>query len=174
MANAEAIQIRNATRADLDACFEIETVCYHGHGATRARIGRRIEQYPDGFLIGVLGGKVIGFVNSGCFLQSDIRDEKLKDLEGHDPEGKHLVVFSVAVHPDHQKRGYARQLMQRFIENARSQGKDSILLVCREYLLDFYFGLGFFYRGPSALTFGGHTWLEMALSLTAAPPSIPF
>ncbi len=172
MAGTQPFQIRNVTNADLDRCFEIETICYHGHGATRERIEHRIRLYPEGFLVGDLGGTGIGFINSGCFLQDDIRDEKLKDLEGHDPRGKNLVIFSLAVHPDHQKRGFAHQLMRRFIANACSQAKNAILLVCREHLLDFYVSFGFSFRGISALTFGGHTWFEMALPLTIASPKI--
>jgi isopenicillin N synthase-like dioxygenase/ribosomal protein S18 acetylase RimI-like enzyme len=165
MENRESTQIRTVTKGDLDRCFEIETVCYHGHGATRERIERRIDRYPDGFLVAELAGRVVGFINSGCFLQDDIRNEKLKDLEGHDPRGENLVIFSVAVHPDHRRRGFARELLLRFIANARSQRKASILLVCREHLLDFYSRFGFSFRAPSVLTFGGHKWLEMALPL---------
>jgi ribosomal protein S18 acetylase RimI-like enzyme len=164
----KTLTIRNAIQYDLGRCFEIETLCYHGHGATRERIERRIASYPEGFLVGVWAGSVIGFVNSGCFLVDDIRDEKLKDLDGHDPAGENLVIFSVAVHPDYQERGFAHQLMSGFIDTARSLGKESILLVCRENLMRFYRSFGFAYRAPSALSFGGHVWFEMALPLSSA------
>lgn len=163
----EKLEIRNVREEDLERCFEIETVCYEGHGASRQRIERRIHEYPTGFLVGETNGVTLGFVNSGCFLRDDISKEKLKDLDGHDPKGANLVIFSVAVHPDFQRNGYGGQLMTAFVSHAREIGKRSILLVCRAHHLGFYESFGFSYRAPSAFTFGGYEWLEMSLLLNS-------
>lgn len=162
---ATTLEIRQVRPEDLDSCASIEDVCYHGHGASRERIGKRIREYPEGFLVGLEGKDIVGFVNSGCFRKDSIAEESLKDLDGHDPAGGNVVIFSLAVRPDRQKRGISRLLMERFITDARAAGKERILLVCREHLLGYYGSYGFRWRAPSALTFGGHAWSEMVLPL---------
>ncbi len=52
-----------------------------------------------------LKGKVIGFINCAATDKPDLADEAFKDMIGHDPAGKKLVIFSVAVTPEYQKRG---------------------------------------------------------------------
>jgi len=163
---SEGVHVRQVQLADLEACAHIEDVCYGGHGATRIRIERRIREYPEGFWVASADGRVVGFVNSGCVLLDDIGDERLKDLEGHDRDGSNRVIFSLAVHPDAQGKGLARLLLERFIRESLSAGKRAILLICRSELLTFYERFGFVYRRPSRATYGGHTWFEMALTLS--------
>jgi ribosomal protein S18 acetylase RimI-like enzyme len=161
----QGLRIRHARPGDLEACFEIETVCFEGAGATRTRIGRRIHKYPEGFLVAELCGAVVGFVNSGAFDTEDIGDESLKDLVGHKPAGKHLVIFSLVVHPRAQKRGIARELLERIVEQAIADERASVLLDCREHLIRYYESFGFVYHAISPAKFGGHKWHEMRLEL---------
>jgi len=159
------VHIRRVCTSDLDACARIETICFHGHGASRERIGLRIQHYREGFQVAVLQKKVVGFINCGCILGDDISDEKLKELEGHNPCGKTRVVFSLAVDPQFQGLGIGSLLMERFITDSREIGIFSILLICREKLIPFYQHFGFVYRQPSGATYGGHQWHEMVLTL---------
>jgi len=164
------LRIRNVLPEDLEACFEIETLCFEGAGATRTRIGRRIRKHPEGFLVASQGGKLVGFVNSGAFDSDDIADERLKDLIGHNPAGKHLVVFSLVVHPRARGKGIARELLERMVEIAIADDRESILLDCREHLIRYYESFGFAYRAKSTAAFGGHAWHEMALDLRGRNP----
>jgi ribosomal protein S18 acetylase RimI-like enzyme len=164
------LRIRSVLPEDLEACFEIETLCFEGAGATRMRIGRRIREYPEGFLVAALGGEVVGFVNSGAFDSDDIADERLKDLVGHSPAGKHLVVFSLVVHPRARGKGIARELLERMVEIAIADDRESMLLDCRRHLVRFYESFGFAYRAKSTASFGGHEWHEMALDLRGRNP----
>jgi len=159
------VRIRRVRPGDLEACAHFEESCYHGHGASRERIERRIRKYPQGFRVAVLEGQVVGFINSGCIVGEDITDERLKELEGHDPAGKTRVVFSLAVDPQFQGRGVGQLLMERFISDSRKSGALSILLICRRSLIPFYKRFGFVYRGPSNATYGGYRWHEMVLPL---------
>jgi ribosomal protein S18 acetylase RimI-like enzyme len=161
----KGLRIRHALPDDLEACFEIETLCFDGAGASRTRIGRRIHKYPDGFLVAALAGEIVGFVNSGAFDSEDIGDESLKDLVGHNPAGRHLVIFSLVVHPRAQKRGIARELLERIVEQAIADERESVLLDCREHLVRYYESFGFVYRAVSPAKFGGHKWHEMRLDL---------
>lgn len=161
----QGLRIRHAMSGDLEACLEIEDICFEGAGATRERIERRIREYSEGFLVAMRGGKVVGFVNSGAFNSEDIGDESLKDLVGHDPAAKHLVVFSLVVHPHARGLGFARELLERLIEQAIVDERDSILLDCRKHLIHYYESFGFAYCGKSPAGFGGHEWHEMRLEL---------
>lgn len=159
------LHIRQVMPADLDRCFAIEGVCYGPEGATRERIQIRIRDYPQGFLVGEHNGLILGFINSGSTDKDDITDEALKALVGHKPDGRNIVVFSLAVHPDFQKQGIAAQLMQQFIKHAAEMGKAAVLLMCRVELIPYYQRFGFVYIGASASDHGGLQWHEMRLSL---------
>ena len=104
--------IRNVAESDLDRCFEIEKTAYEGdEAATKEKIAKRIRQYPEGFIVMDLSGKVVGFINCGATNDLDLANEEFKDLLGHDPNGNQIVIFSVVVHPDYQGKGLAGKLL---------------------------------------------------------------
>jgi ribosomal protein S18 acetylase RimI-like enzyme len=160
------IVIRNAEPSDLDQCFEVESAGFpEEEAASRESIQVRMETFPQGFLVAELDGRIIGIINSAATDKEDLADEKLKKMVGHDPNGKNLVVFSLAVLPAYQKRGFARQLMMRFIEDARRLGKKKVLLMCKRNLIEYYERMGFTHIGLSSSTHGGAEWHEMGYLL---------
>jgi ribosomal protein S18 acetylase RimI-like enzyme len=160
------IKVRNVTIHDLDACFDLESQCFlPSEAASRDTIKKRLEVFPQGFLVAELDETVIGQINSGSTNKEDITDEAFKDLVGHDHDGKHIVIFSLAVLPEFQKKGIARQLMASFIEKSKKLKKKKIMLICKSELIDYYQRYGFVYTGESASTHGGFKWHEMYLPL---------
>lgn len=161
------LTIRQVSIRDLDACHHIESRCFSAsEAAARATLKKRIRTFPVGFLVGESGeGQVVGQVNSGATHQDDLADEAFKQLIGHDPEGKNLVIFSLSVLPDFQGRGIALQLMKEFIRRAEKDGRSAILLLCKQNLIAFYQRFGFIDRGRSNSTHGGAQWHEMVLTL---------
>ena len=158
--------IRHVLPVDLDECFVVETSGFPPEeAATRETIQLRIETFPQGFLVAEVQGKVIGILNSAATNKDDISDEELKQLIGHDPEGKNMVVFALAVLPEYQRQGVARQLMKRFAEESRQQGKENVLLMCKQHLIAYYERMGFTRVGISRSTHGGAEWHEMRLVL---------
>lgn len=158
--------IREATLNDLDACYSIETTAYAGdEAASREKIEKRIRTYPQGFIVLELDGEVVGFVNGGATDKVEMSDEAFKELIGHDPAGEQIVIMSVVVHPDHQRKGYAGQVLSAFIDKMRSMDKHAIHLICQTELIDFYGKYGFEYRQPSESEHGGLSWHEMTLTL---------
>mgnify|MGYP001829155800 CR=1 FL=1 len=118
------ITFRDAQLADADRCFEIETSAYEGdEAATHAKISKRIETYPEGFLILELDGKVIGFINCGCAHEVEMSDEEFKELIGHDPDAQNVVIMSVVVDPASQGKGHSRALIDEFVGRMRRMGK---------------------------------------------------
>lgn len=160
------IVIRNVLPKDLDECYLVETACWpQEEAAVIETIQLRIDIFPQGFFVAELDGRVIGMVNGACTNKDDISDEELKQLIGHDINGRNMVIFALAVLPEFQKRGIARQLILLFIEEARRNRKKKVLLMCKHYLISYYGKLGFIHAGLSRSTHGGAEWHEMRLSL---------
>jgi len=160
------IIIRQVLPKDLDECLLVETAGFPPEeAATRETIKLRIDTFPEGFFIAELDGRVVGMLNSAGTDKADISDEELKQLIGHDPHGRNMVVFALAVLPEFQKRGIARQLMSRFVEDARERGKEHVFLMCKRHLINYYERMGFEHVGLSSSTHGGAEWHEMRMGL---------
>jgi len=157
--------IRQVRKDDLDSCYEVESRCYTLEGATKERIAKRIELFPQGFLVAEINGRIVGMVNSGSTDKDSIADEELKDMVGHNPDGRNIIVFSLAVLPEFQKKSISKILMTEFIVTSRELRKDKILLICRESLIEYYHNFGFVYAGKSSSKHGGFDWHEMRLQL---------
>lgn len=157
---------RNALPTDANRCFEIETSAYEGdEAATHDKITKRIETYPDGFLIIELEGKVVGFINCGCAYEVEMSDEDFKELIGHDPDAPNVVIMSVVVDPSHQGQGLSKALMVEFVKRMRRMEKATIHLMCKEHHVPLYAKFGYRYLQPSASDHGGMTWHEMSMIL---------
>jgi len=160
------IKIRIVNKQDLDRCFEIESVSYSGdEAASEDKILNRIKTYPEGFIVLENNREIIGFINSGATQKVELSDEEFKELIGHDPEGKHIVILSVVIHPDYQGKGMASKLMNSFIDKMNALGKIDIFLICQSELIDMYARYGFVNLGISDSDHGGMSWNEMSLSL---------
>ena len=133
--------------------------------ASKEKIRKRIETWPQGFLVLENEREIVGFINSGCAHQVELDDENFKEMIGHDPDGTQVVIMSVVVHPEYQRQGMSARLMQRFIENMRTLGKTDVFLICQADLIPMYAGHGFVHLGPSNSAHGGLSWHEMSLTL---------
>ncbi len=90
-------------------------------------IKKKTDFQPTWFLIGLLGGKVIGSIMVG--------------YEGHRGWINYLAVM-----PGYQKQGYGRELVERAIEELTRLGCQKVNLQVRETnlsVIDFYKHLGF-------------------------------
>ena len=160
------VTFRQATAADIDRCYEIESAAYPAdEAATREKIAIRIARYPQGFLCMELHGEVIGFINAGCAWEVVMSDEAFKELVGHDPQAPNAVIMSVVLHPDYQGKGLSTALMQAFIEHMRQQGKTAIYLMCKAQYLEMYKRFGYQFLKKSDSTHGGEAWFEMRQSI---------
>ncbi|MGE4192583.1 MAG: GNAT family N-acetyltransferase [Pseudodesulfovibrio sp.] len=163
----QALTIRHVDPDDLTACHTIEARSFPpSEAAWTSSLRNRIENYPEGFLVAELDGRVVGQVNSGSTDKDDITDEEFKQLIGHEPDGRYMVIFSLSVHPDYRNRGIADRLMTDFIKQARKMGKDAVKLLCKEDLIPFYARHGFEHEGLSQSTHGGAAWHAMTLHLS--------
>ena len=159
--------IRNASPADASRCFEIESCAYGGdEAATLEKVGKRIAEYPEGFLILEIEDKIIGFINSGCAHEVVMSDEDFKDLVGHASDAPNVVIMSVVVDPAHQGKGYSTAMMNEFIARMVRMEKKSIHLMCRDRHVPLYERFGYRYTKPSTSGHGGVKWHEMIMTLS--------
>lgn len=165
----QQIVIRQVKRSDLDQCTALEQCCYaEQEAATREHIAKRIETYPDGFFVAEVQGEVIGMINCGATHMDSITDELFMQLAGHVRNGKHSIIFSLAVHPDYRGKGIARELINLVIKASEKKEKQSVHLLCKEPLIDFYQHLGFGSVKLSSNSFNNSSWYELCLPLPAA------
>jgi len=160
------VKIRNVTEHDLDACYRVELRCFPpSQAAPRERIEKRIKVFPEGFFVAELDGTIIGFINGSSTDKEDVTDQAFKEMADHDPCGKNIVIIALAVVPEFQKKGIARKLVLRFIEESQRLEKQKIMLICKPDLVDYYRAYGFVDAGESASTYGGAKWHDMVLPL---------
>lgn len=160
------LTIRNVKESDLDRCFEIETLAYAGEeAATKEKILTRIKGYAEGFIVLENENEIIGFINSGATHKVVLSDETFKELVGHDPDGRYIVIMSVVIHPDYQGQSFTTKLMNHFIAQMKQLNKTSIYLICQTELVEMYAKYGFTHLGESDSSHGGLSWHEMSLAL---------
>lgn len=161
------LSIAKATYEDWATIIAIEHLCFPpSEAASEAAIKERLSVYPQGCLVARLNNEIIGFINAGATDAEVTEDVFFASMNHHSDDGKHLVVFGLDVHPDHQRQGYARQLMWAFIAYANKEKKSAILLTCKKHLIDFYTSFGYENLGLSKSSHGGANWYDMKLSLT--------
>lgn len=160
------VVIRQVRASDLADCVRVESTCFlPAEAAPQANIQKRIDLFPDGFLVAEANGQLVGLVNSGATHLDGVGDEAFKKMIGHDSRGANLVIFSLAVLPAYRGQGIARQLLARLVDRARQMGKKTVLLICKAELVAFYESAGFVDAGESSSTHGGGQWHDMRLSL---------
>lgn len=154
--------VRQVRAGDLDRCLSIEQACFpESEAASRESIKKRIDGYPEGFLVLEVDQDLVGFINGAAIHGEDLSQEELKVLEGHDPQAPNLVVFSVAIVPEHRGKGLSSLLLSDYFGRAASLNKKSILLICKRKLVSYYERFGFTDLGRSPSSHGGAQWFQM-------------
>ena len=160
----EKLKIRTATAADARAAAAVEAACFPpAEAATLAELTERIEVYGDHFWLLERGGRLIAFVDGMTTDRADLTDEMYADASLHDEHGAWQMIFGVNTLPDYRRHGYAGQLLERAIADARAQGRRGLVLTCKDRLVHYYAKFGFVSEGVSASTHGGVVWYQMRL-----------
>lgn len=81
----------------------------------------------------------------------------------HKEDGKWQMIFGVNTMPEYRRRGYAELILRRVIEDARDQGREGLVLTCKDKLLHYYGKLGFVNEGVSKSVHGNVIWYQMRL-----------
>ena len=162
----EEVVIRTATMADLHAIARVEAECFPAaEAATAEEFKERLEHYADHFWLMFEGDKLISFVDGFVTDEPDLRDEMYADASMHNPGGAWQMIFGVNTVPTHRRHGYAGQLIERAIADARVQGRKGLVLTCKPEKVAYYAKFGFTDEGISEnSTHGGVVWHQMRLT----------
>ena len=158
----DIMEIRTATIADLAQIAAVEAECFPAaEAATKEEFAERIKYYGNHFWLMFEGEKLIAFVDGFVTDKPDLTDEMYERAEMHDENGAWQMIFGVNTIPAYRKHGYAGQLLQCAIEDARKQGRKGLVLTCKEKLIAYYAKFGFENEGISESVHGNVTWYQM-------------
>lgn len=71
-------------------------------------------------------------LNEIANVEADLTDEMYEKAAMHNEDGAWQMIFGVKTLPDYRKHGYAGQLIQCAIKDAREQGRKGLVLTCKE------------------------------------------
>lgn len=158
------MEIRKGTLKDLEAIAAVEAACFPAaEAATAEEFAGRLQQYGDHFWLLWEGERLLAFVDGFCTDQPDLTDEMYADASLHRENGAWQMIFGVNTIPACRRQGYAGQLLQQAIADARAQGRKGLVLTCKEALVHYYAKFGFVSEGISGSTHGGVVWYQMRL-----------
>ena len=156
--------IRTATMDDLQAVAAVEAECFPAaEAATEEEFAERLQYYGNHFWLMFEEEKLIAFVDGFVTDEADLTDEMYEKAELHNEDGAWQMIFGVNTIPSHRRHGYAGQLIQRAIEDAKVQGRKGLVLTCKDRLVPYYAKFGFENEGISESTHGNVVWYQMRL-----------
>lgn len=156
--------IRTATMDDLQAVAAVEAECFPAaEAATEEEFAERLKYYGNHFWLMFEEEKLIAFVDGFVTDEANLTDEMYEKAELHNEDGAWQMIFGVNTIPLHRRHGYAGQLIQRAIEDAKVQGRKGLVLTCKDRLVPYYAKFGFKNEGVSESTHGNVVWYQMRL-----------
>ena len=166
----ENYELRQVCPDDAEEATGIEATCFPpSEACTLPIMKERIQYAARSFLVAMdrETGKMVGFINALCTDEESLRDELFTDISLHNPNGKNVMICSVAVLPQYQGRGIAREMVRELLLEQRKLGKKCAILTCVPGKVKMYKKFGFMDRGESQSTWGGEKWHEMWCTLNS-------
>ena len=151
---------------DLEAIAAVEAECFPvAEAAPKEEFAERLAYYAEHFWLLFDDNKLIAFVDGMVTDDADLNDEMYEKAQLHNPAGAWQMIFGVNTIPAYREHGYAGQLIEAAIADAKAQGRKGLVLTCKEKLLHYYAKFGFVNEGVSASTHGNVLWYQMRLTL---------
>ncbi len=160
----ERFEFRDIRSEEALQAAEIEQICFPPNEAcTTDMMIQRVATAPTLFLVAVdrTTGKIAGSLNGLSTKETIFRDEFFSDVSLYDPAGDHVMLLGLSVLPGYRLQGLARELVRRYAEREKENGRRSLLLTCLEAKVEMYRMFGFEDQGLSGSTWGGEQWHEM-------------
>ena len=132
---------------DLDMIASVEAECFPtAEAASKAEFEKRIHFYGNHFWLMFDG------------------DKMYEKAELHKESGDWQMIFGVNTIPKYRRKGYAGELIQRAIADARKEGRKGLVLTCKDKLIHYYEKFGFINEGVSESVHGNAVWYQMRLT----------
>lgn len=158
--------IKYATKKDITAIAAVEAECFPpSEAATEKDFVERVKYYGNHFWLMYDSEKLIAFVDGFVTDEQDLTDEMYENAAMHNENGAWQMIFGVNTLPAYRRHGYAGELIRHAIDDAKMQGRNGLVLTCKEPLISYYAKFGFKDEGVSdKSTHGNVVWHQMRLS----------
>ncbi|WP_448902662.1 GNAT family N-acetyltransferase [Eubacterium sp.] len=158
------MQIRTANITDIDLIAQVESLCFPPlEAATKEQIEERVKSYGNHFWLMFDKEKLIAFVDGMVTNEEDLSDEMYEKVDTHNENGHWQMIFGVNTIPEYRKKGYAGELINKAIADAKAQGRKGLVLTCKDKLIHYYSKFGFINEGVSKSVHGNVVWYQMRL-----------
>ena len=160
------MKIRYACKEDIPAIAAVEAECFpQAEAATEKEFVGRVEHYGNHFWLMFDEDRLIAFVDGFVTDEPDLTDEMYERADMHNENGAWQMIFGVNTIPAYRRHGYAGELIERAIEDAKRQDRKGLVLTCKDKLVSYYAKFGFEDEGISdKSTHGNVAWHQMRLS----------
>ncbi|MBD9156681.1 MAG: GNAT family N-acetyltransferase, partial [Lachnospiraceae bacterium] len=143
----------------------VEAECFPAaEAATREEFQARIQSYGDHFWLMFDGEKLIAFVDGFVTDDADLTDEMYEQASMHNEKGAWQMIFGVNTIPEYRRQGCAAALLRRAVDDAKKQGRQGLVLTCKDRLIPYYAKFGFVNEGVSESVHGNVVWNQMRLT----------
>lgn len=161
----EKLIIRPATVYDIDTIFMTEAKLYSlSESSSKEVLKERITHYGDHFWLMFEGNRLAAYVYGLVTNEPDLTDEMYENADMHNEAGRWQMILGMTALPEYRKKVYTDQLIKRFIDAARVQGRYGLVLICKDQQIKYYERLGFKNEGSNGKSFyGGVEWKQMRL-----------
>lgn len=158
--------IRHATIQDIKAIAKVEKECFPIlEAASEEEFNERVKYYGDYFWLMFDNEKLIAFVDGFVTDQEDLTDQMYEKASMHNKNGSWQMIFGVNTIPLYRNKGYAAELINCVIKDAKQANRKGVVLTCKEKLIHYYSKLGFKDEGISSKSKHGNvSWHQMRLT----------
>lgn len=158
--------IKYATTEDITAIAAVEAECFPpAEAATEKEFIDRVKYYGNHFWLMYEAEKLIAFVDGFVTDELDLTDEMYEKATLHNENGAWQMIFGVNTLPAYRQHGYAGELLQKAIADAKEEGRKGLVLTCKDRLVHYYTKFGFVDEGVTdKSTHGNVAWHQMRLT----------
>jgi len=163
------ILFRNIRETETDQTAEIESICFSKEEAcTLEMMQDRMQYAKDMFLVAedTTTGKIAGYLTGIATDQENFSDQFFFQGSLHNSAGKNVMLVGLEVLPEYRMKGIAKELMRRYAQRQKEQGRKKMILTCKSHFIKMYEKMGFTDKGISASVWGNTHWHEMVYDLT--------
>lgn len=161
-------EFRTILPQEAEQAVKIEQICFPPNEACSEKMMKdRIEVAAELFLVAVdrVTGKIAGFLNGLATDEHSLKDEFFTNTNLYNPIGKNVMILGLALLPEYQKQGLAKELMFRYLQQEHKKDRKMAVLTCLESKVKMYEKMGFENHGIGDSTWGAEQWYEMSCVL---------
>jgi ribosomal protein S18 acetylase RimI-like enzyme len=144
MSDTTKVLVRNARDQDIPVVAEIDAEAFGPYGTAEKpeTFQRRLEAFPNGFIVLVADNEIAGYGCSEKWLAVREPGPDENPFITHQPDGRIFSITGMAVKKKYEGRGYSSLVLDKLIETAHLEGCRQIVLETT-HAQDLYLRRGF-------------------------------